>query len=69
MQCQTCFETVTEKDCTYGGLHFTGECFGRVYMEDGSEFIGGLRYFGNLKKFMNKMETERESNARCEWCE
>ena len=60
MQCQECKEIVTEKDCTFGGLHKPCFC-GRVFLDDGTEYLGIL---GRGKK----KEVDCEGDAGCAWC-
>ena len=43
MKCSQCKKQVTEKECSYTGLHIVGDCWGRVYYENGREYLGSFK--------------------------
>ena len=43
MKCSACKKQITEKDCCYVGLHYVGDCWGRVFFNNGREFLGQLK--------------------------
>ncbi len=54
MECSTCKKIVTEKDCTFGGLHNQDDCYGRVFFDNGREYFGSMNHVSREERADNE---------------